>query len=78
MLIAKRVAQLFYYDAVGAPIRHGERDFYSKKHADKEKTVVYTKDKRGERVLFDPNTWSSDGSKGLHGWWPSYDGGTSH
>ena len=25
-------------------------------------------------MLFDPNTWSADGSKGLHGWWPSWDG----
>jgi prolyl oligopeptidase len=72
--LARRVTQLFYYDAVGAPIRHGDREFYTRKHADKEKTVCYWKDARGEHVLFDPNTWSDDGSKSLHGWWPSYDG----
>lgn len=72
--IAKRVAQLFYYDAVGAPLHRGDHDFITKKRADKEKMVVYVKDRHGERVLFDPNTWSTDGSKGLHGWWPSYDG----
>jgi prolyl oligopeptidase len=72
--LAKRVAQLFYYDALGAPIHHGDRDFYSRKLASKEKTIVYTKDRSGEHVLFDPNTWSEDGSKGLHGWWASWDG----
>ncbi|HSN25823.1 MAG TPA: prolyl oligopeptidase family serine peptidase [Kofleriaceae bacterium] len=72
--IAKRVAQLFYFDAVGAPIKHGDREFYTRKFATKEKTVVYTRDAKGEHVLFDPNTWSEDGSKGLHGWWPSWDG----
>ncbi len=25
-------------------------------------------------VLFDPNTWSIDGTTGLGGWWPSHDG----
>jgi prolyl oligopeptidase len=70
--IAKRVTQLFYYDAVGAPIRHGEREFYTRKHRDKEKTVAYWKDDRGDHVLFDPNTWGEELS--LHGWWPSYDG----
>lgn len=72
--IAKRVSQLFYFDAVGAPIKHGDREFYTRKFATKEKTVVYTRDAHGEHVLFDPNTWSEDGSKSLHGWWPSWDG----
>src|SRR5438046_4506701 len=38
--------------------------------------VVYWKkgEHGAEQVLFDPNAWSSDGSKGLGGWWPSIDG----
>ena len=74
--LAARLRELFYYDAIGAPIRRGDRFFYTRKHADKEKTVVYWKhgDTGAEHVLFDPNTWSSDGSKGLHGYYPSYDG----
>jgi prolyl oligopeptidase len=74
--LAARMKELLYYDALGAPIHQGGRFFYSRKHADKEKTVVYWKqgEKGGEKVLFDPNTWSDDGSKGLHGWSPSYDG----
>lgn len=74
--LAARMKELLYYDALGAPVHHGGRFFYSRKHADKEKTVVYWKqgDKGAEKVLFDPNAWSEDGSKGLHGWSPSYDG----
>ena len=73
---AARLRELFYYDAIGAPLHRGGRYFYSRKHADKEKTVVYCREGEGgeERVLFDPNTWSSDGSVGLGGWWPSWDG----
>ena len=74
--IAARLKQLFYFDAVGAPAKRGERYFFTRKHVDREKMVVYWK--QGEhgpdQVLFDPNTWSADGSKGLGGWWPSHDG----
>ena len=72
---AARLRELFYFDAIGAPLHRGGRHFYSRKHKDREKTVVYWRDERGEeRVLFDPNTWSADGSVGLGGWWPSWDG----
>ena len=55
---------------------HGGRYFYTRKHADKEKTVVYWKqgEHGDEQVLFDPNTWSADGTRASHGWWPSWDG----
>jgi prolyl oligopeptidase len=71
-----RIKQLFYYDSISAPVHRGGRYFYSRKHADKEKSIVYWKqgETGAEKVLFDPNTWSDDGSKGLHGWFPSYDG----
>ncbi|MGE5183386.1 MAG: prolyl oligopeptidase family serine peptidase [Acidobacteriota bacterium] len=74
--LAARLKELFYFDAVGAPMHYRGRYFWSRKHADKEKTVVYWKqgEHGAEKVLFDPNTWSEDGSKGLHGWWPSEDG----
>ncbi len=74
--LAARLKELFYFDAVGAPMHYRGRYFWSRKHADKEKTVVYWKqgEHGAEKVLFDPNTWSEDGSKGLHGWWPSHDG----
>ena len=77
--LTARMKQLLYYDAVSAPLHRGNRFFFSRKHADKEKMIVYWKqgpnDKGGdEKVLFDPNAWSADGSKGLHGWFPSWDG----
>jgi prolyl oligopeptidase len=74
--LVARLRELFYYDAISAPIHRKGKYFYTRKHADKEKTVVYWKqgEKGAEKVLFDPNTWSSDGSKGLGGWWPSRDG----
>ena len=74
--LAARMKQLLYYDSIGAPVHRGGRYFYTRKHADKEKTIVYWKqgEQGAEKVLFDPNTWSDDGSKGLHGWWPTWDG----
>jgi len=74
--IAARLKEVFYFDAVGAPTHRQGRYFYTRKHADKEKMVVYWKQGKtgAEQVLFDPNTWSTDGSSGLGGWWPSRDG----
>jgi prolyl oligopeptidase len=73
---AKRLEQLLYFDAISAPAQYKKRSFYTRKHADKEKTIVYWRegDKGEEKVLFDPNAWSKDGTKGLGGWWPSQDG----
>ena len=74
--IAARLKEVFYYDALGAPTHRKGRYFYTRKLANQEKSIVYWKvGKTGaEQVLLDPNTWSSDGSAGLKGWWPSRDG----
>ncbi|HUQ08298.1 MAG TPA: prolyl oligopeptidase family serine peptidase [Kofleriaceae bacterium] len=74
--LATRLRQVMYFDAIGAPVHRNGRYFYTRKHADKEKAVVYWKQGQdgAERVLFDPDTWSTDGSAGLGGWWPSRDG----
>jgi prolyl oligopeptidase len=74
--LAARLKELFYYDAVTAPQNKKGRFFYTRKHADKEKSIVYWKqgEKGAEKVLFDPNAWSTDGTKGLGGWVPSHDG----
>jgi prolyl oligopeptidase len=74
--LAARLKELFYFDAISAPQHHHGRYFYTRKHADKEKMIVYWKqgEAGAEQVLFDPNTWSADGSTGLGGWWPSWDG----
>jgi prolyl oligopeptidase len=74
--LAARLRELFYYDAISAPIHRKGRYFFSRKHADKEKTIVYWRagERGAERVLFDPNQWSADGSRGLGGWSASHDG----
>ncbi|MGH2897749.1 MAG: prolyl oligopeptidase family serine peptidase, partial [Solirubrobacteraceae bacterium] len=74
--IAARLKQLFYFDAVGAPAHRNGRYFYTRKHVDKEKMIVYWKqgEDGAEQVLFDPNQWSADGSTGLGMWTPSWDG----
>ncbi len=74
--LAARLREVFYFDAVGAPRHRKGRFFFSRKHKDKEKDIVYWKqgDAGAEQVLLDPNTWSADGSTGLHGWSVSWDG----
>ncbi|MGE3545251.1 MAG: prolyl oligopeptidase family protein [Kofleriaceae bacterium] len=74
--LVARLRELFYYDANSAPATRKGRLFYTRTHADKEKAIVYWKqgEAGAEKVLFDPNQWSTDGTKGLGGWTPSYDG----
>lgn len=74
--IAKRLKELLYIDALFAPQKRKDRYFYSRRHADKEKGIVYVKDGKDgkERVLFDPNGWSTDGSVSLGTWSVSNDG----
>jgi prolyl oligopeptidase len=76
MAIKARLEELWYYDLVSAPQHRGRRFFWSQRHKDKEKRVVYWKE--GEagapQVLFDPNAWTEDGSLTLGSWAPSWDG----
>jgi prolyl oligopeptidase len=74
--LVERLRELYYYDAISPPLRRGGRLFYTRRHSDREKAVVYWRDEDGgeERVLFDPNTMSEDGSVSLGVWAPSPDG----
>ncbi len=74
--IAARLKELLYVDSLGAPIHRGARYFYSRRHADREKSIVYWKEGAdgAEKVLLDPNGWSADGSAGLGAWSVSWDG----
>ena len=76
--IAARLKELFYIDSLSAPRHRGDRYFYTRRHANKEKAIVYWKaGKDGkEQVLLDPNGWSEDGSVSLGGWRVSWDGKT--
>src|SRR5262249_6252908 len=68
----------FYIDSLDAPVHRGERYFYRKRVATKEKAIVAWKQgKDGEEaVLFDPNEWSKDRNVALGTWQVSWDGKT--
>ncbi len=68
-----RLKELAYVDSVSAPVRRGAFTFLERRHATKEKSVVYWKEGKSgeEKVLFDPNTWSKDGSVSLGDWQPT-------
>jgi prolyl oligopeptidase len=74
--IAARLKELLYLDSLGAPIHRGSRYFFTRRHADREKSIVYWKEGTdgAEQVLLDPNGWSADGSAGLGAWSVSWDG----
>lgn len=74
--IAARLKELYYVDQLSAPIRRGENFFWSRRHADKEKSIVYWKHGKdgAEKPLLDPNGWSKDGTVSLGAWVPSWDG----
>jgi prolyl oligopeptidase len=74
--LAKRFRELFYVDSISAPVVRGGRFFYTRTHADKEKAIVYWKENEAaaEKVLLDPNGWSTDGTASLGVWTPSWDG----
>ncbi|MBW2524360.1 MAG: S9 family peptidase [Deltaproteobacteria bacterium] len=76
--LTARLEQLMYIDAVWAPIKRGGRYFYTRRHADQEKAIVYWTEGKGgaPQVLLDPNAWSADGSVALSGWSVSWDGKT--
>ena len=75
---AKRLKELFYIDSLSAPRHRGGRYFYSRRHADKEKAIIYWKEGKDgkEQLLLDPNAWSDDGTVSLGGYKVSWDGKT--
>jgi len=76
--MAARLKELFYVETMGAPRRLGRRWFYPRRDAGREKSTVYWREGKDgqEKVLLDPNTWSTDGSASLGVWSVSYDGKT--
>ena len=76
--LAGRLKELLYFDAVSVPQHRKGRYFLSRRHANKEKSIVYWKNGKdgAEKVLLDPNTWTDDGSASLGGWQVSWDGKT--
>ncbi|HEY4014566.1 MAG TPA: prolyl oligopeptidase family serine peptidase [Polyangiaceae bacterium] len=74
--IAARLKELFYVESTGTPTHRGKRLFYPKREAGKEKFAVYWREGKDgpDRVLLDPNGWSTDGSVSLGVWSVSWDG----
>jgi prolyl oligopeptidase len=74
--LRKRFEELSYIDSITPPRHRGKRYFYTRRHADKEKTVYYVRvgEKGKEEVLIDPNKLSDDGSVSVRGTFPSWNG----
>ncbi len=74
--MAARFKELFYVESAQAPRRFGQRWFYARRDAGKEKATVYWREGKDgkESVLLDPNGWSTDGSVALGVWSVSWDG----
>ena len=74
--LAARLKELLYVDSLDAPIHRGTRYFFARRHANREKSIVYWKDgaEGEEKVLLDPNAWAADGSVSLGSWSVSWDG----
>jgi prolyl oligopeptidase len=74
--MAARFKELFYIESEGTPRHYGNRLFYSRRDAGKEKAAIYWREGRAgsEKVLLDPNQWSADGSASLGVWNLSWDG----
>ncbi len=74
--LERRLADLAYVESVSTPYRRGDRYFYSRRHADKEKAVIYWREGDGpENVLLDPNAMSTGGRNVSIGRWaPDFDG----
>jgi len=74
--LAKRLKELFYVDAISPPEHRGNRFFYWRRHADKEKSIHYWKEGESgaEKVLLDPNTMTKDGTTSVGSVVPTWDG----
>ncbi len=68
--IKKRLALEFEVNDVGRPTRYGDIEIQSELVRGLDKRVYYVADAGGEnrRLLFDPNTWSDDGTTNLEGY----------
>jgi prolyl oligopeptidase len=74
--IKKRLEEVLYVDQQSPPSKEGKRYFWSHRDARQEKGVLWWKEGKtgAQKVLIDPNTWSTDGSVALGAWEPSHDG----
>src|SRR5262249_50795443 len=74
--LARRLRERFYVGSAGAPRPRGDRLFFTRRRADREKPVLYWKEGEAgeERALLDLNQLPDDRTAGLGSWVPSPDG----
>lgn len=72
----KNLTSLFNYDSVTAPYKRGSRYFYTRKSGLENQASLYVREgvNGRERVLINPNLWSSDAANALAEWSASHDG----
>jgi len=74
--ILERLTQVADYEKMGAPVRHGDKFYYSRNTGLQNQSVIYQCDAPGQqgKVFLDPNTLSSDGTVALKGLYFSNNG----
>nr|WP_245605150.1 prolyl oligopeptidase family serine peptidase [Sphingomonas astaxanthinifaciens] len=75
-ILKKRMTELYNYERVGTPVKKGNRYFYQRNSGLQNQSPLYVRDSLNgpERLLIDPNTFSTDGATALAEWVPSEDG----
>ncbi|MCL1052167.1 prolyl oligopeptidase family serine peptidase [Shewanella abyssi] len=75
--IVDRITELWNFEKISAPNEKGTNTFYYRNNGLQAQSVLFVKDAKGnEKVLLDPNTFSSDGTIALSGTSVSDDGTT--
>lgn len=74
--IKQRLIELNTYERFGLPLQRAERTFFTRNDGTQDQAVLMLADAEGqnERLLLDPNTFSSDGTVSLASYVPSWDG----
>lgn len=65
--IQKKLTELWNYEKIGVPTKHGDRYYFFKNDGLQNQSVFYSQETLDgpAKVLMDPNTWSKDGTIAL-------------
>ena len=65
--IQKKLTELWNYEKIGVPAKHGDRYYFFKNDGLQNQSVFYSQETLDgpAKVLMDPNTWSKDGTVAL-------------
>jgi prolyl oligopeptidase len=73
-VIRERLAQLLHTGFVDAPVRKGDRYFYTSRMGEEDQPKLYVREDGADRVLVDPARLRDDATVALDWWYPSPDG----